>query len=71
MDKQMLQEWQAGWAAVNQFQAEELRMTSLAERWRQLNAIIRLAAGLGWHVTPDEEEVEIVRCRWQKLKGLN
>ncbi len=69
--KTQLEEYRARWQIVNELQAEELRMTSFTERWKQLNAIIRLAVGLGWHVTRDEEQIAVVRGRWQKLKGLN
>jgi len=69
--KTELEDYRARWQIVNEFQVEELRNTSFAESWRQMNAIIRLAIGLGWQVTRDEEQIAIVRARWQKLKGLN
>ncbi len=71
LNKQQLEAYRARWDTVNKFQAEELRMTTFSKRWQQLNTIIRLAVGLGWQVTQNENELTIVRRRWQKLKGLN
>lgn len=69
--KAELEAYRARWQAVNEFQVDELRKTTFQERWKQLNALIRLARGLGWPLARNEEEIAIVRGRWQKLKGLN
>jgi hypothetical protein len=55
------------WQAVSTAEMEERREASLELRWRQLNALWRLAAGLG--LLPEEAEgVQEVRERWVRLK---
>jgi hypothetical protein len=56
------------WQAVNEFEREEMRTTSIDMRWMQLNAVVRLAIGLGF-IEPDESEAS-VHQRWAKLKEL-
>ncbi len=56
------------WQAVNAVEMEERRRSSIELRWRQLNALWCLAAGLG--LLPGEAEgVREVRERWARLKG--
>lgn len=51
---------------VNEIEGEEMRITSIEKKWQQLNAIIKLAAGLGlFRLDPSEE---VVYKRWAKLK---
>ncbi len=45
-------------------------MDSVALRWQQLNAIFRLAVGLGIPLSGPDEQEERVRQRWAKLKGV-
>lgn len=71
LNKLELEAYRARWQLVNEVQAEELRKATFHERWQQLNSLIRLACGLGWSLTRDDEEIAIVRSRWQKLKGLD
>ena len=54
--------------AVSEVQQQELRTASLELRWKQLNAIVGLAIGLGM-LKRDESEEEIYK-RWAKLKNL-
>ena len=56
------------WQAVAALEREEQREASVALRWQQLNAILRLAIGLRLPLREQFEE-EIVRQRWAKLKG--
>ncbi|MEW5870099.1 MAG: hypothetical protein AB1894_12545 [Chloroflexota bacterium] len=55
------------WKEVEQIELEELRAASLQERWQQMNAIWRLAKGLGFSFEPDESEMAVFE-RWAKLK---
>jgi hypothetical protein len=61
-----LKAYRAGWQAVAEIERQELRNASLELRWRQLNAIIGLAIGLGIF-KPAEDEIEVFQ-RWAKLK---
>ena len=54
------------WKAVAEIEQQELRETSMAQKWQQLNAIIALAIRLGIF-TPDPSEEEVYE-RWAKLK---
>jgi len=57
------------WQAVEEIEQQEQRIASTATRWQQLNAILRLAIGLGlWPRQEDGSEIE-VRERWVRLKG--
>ena len=70
MDKKMVQEWQAGWAAVAAVEQQEHQMATVTSRWRKFKSIIRLAAALGLQKTRHDDEVEAVRERWKKIKEL-
>ena len=57
------------WQAVEEVERQEQRAALIATRWQQLNAILRLAIGLGlWPGQDDGSEI-IVRERWARLKG--
>jgi len=55
------------WKAVEEIERQELRSASIELRWKQINAIWRLAKGLGFSFDPDVSEIEVYR-RWAKLK---
>jgi hypothetical protein len=67
MSDHLLRQFRERWQAVAAIEREEQREASVALRWQQLNAILRLAMGLG--LPPREQfEEEAVRQRWAKLK---
>lgn len=70
MDKNLLKEYRAGWAAVAEVKKMEHQTATIAQRWQKFNSIIRLAAELGLKKNENKEEIEAVRQRWIKLKGL-
>jgi len=70
MDDQQAREFRERWQAVAAIEAEEQRVASMALRWQQMNAILRLAMGLGLPLTEPDEEEEDVRRRWARLKGV-
>jgi len=55
------------WKAVEEIERQELRSASIELRWKQINAIWRLAKELGYSFEPDESEIEVYQ-RWAKLK---
>jgi hypothetical protein len=55
------------WKAVEEVEREELRAASMETRLRQMNAIWRLAKGLGFSFEPDGSEIEVFEY-WAKLK---
>ena len=70
MDKSMVDLYRSRWEAVAEIESIEQREASFAQRWSQLNAIIRMAAALGLPVVPDEEQENIVHQRWNDLRKL-
>lgn len=59
--------FRARWEMVNRAELEELRTTSMAEKARQLVALMESAEELGWQERQGSEEVE-VRERWNELR---
>ena len=70
MNKSMLIEYQERWKAVAEVELMEQRQASIRQRWQQLNAIVRMAAGLGVLYKDEDGQVDIVRQRWNVLKDL-
>lgn len=68
-EKALLKEYRARWDEVAGCIAEEKRNTTVRQRWRQLNALIRLAIGLGLYEKTGRGEVTEIRERWIKLKA--
>jgi hypothetical protein len=60
-------EYLARWKRINDFQAEELRRTTPAERVRQIFRLMKLAKAMKWE-TSSAEEIEEVRSRWRRLR---
>ena len=69
-DKQLVRDFRERWQAVSAVEAEEQKTASIALRWQQTNAILRLAIGLGMPLEELAEAQEAVRQRWAKLKGV-
>ncbi len=67
--KEEMKEYQARWREVEKIQVEERRSASAVLRWRQLNAVYRMAKGLDW-LKPDPSENDIFE-RWAKLKEIH
>jgi hypothetical protein len=61
-----LKAYRARWEAVAEIERQELQTASLELRWRQLNAVVGMAIGLGIN-TPAEDEIEVFQ-RWAELK---
>jgi hypothetical protein len=66
MDATTLKAYRARWQAVEEIERQELQNATLDMRWRQLNAVIGLAIGLGIY-QPVEDDIEVIQ-RWAKLK---
>lgn len=67
----MLKAYQDRWKAVEAIEAVEQRQISVAQRWRKLNSLVRMAAGLGLlRKEDDDAQVSMVRNRWNLLKQM-
>jgi hypothetical protein len=60
--------YQARWVAVEEVEAREQREATIAERWQKLNSLLRMASGLDIVMPRDEEQIAVVRQRWNFLK---
>lgn len=60
-------EFKKRWEAVNAFEHEELRSTSMEIKLQQLAALMASVKGLGWQKALSEGEDEL-RDRWNRLR---
>ena len=58
------------WKTVAAIESVEQQEASIVQRWRQLNAIIRMAGVLGLQMERDEKQKTIVHRRWNYLRNL-
>lgn len=68
MTKDEAKAWRAGWQAVEERQARELRESTYEERLRALAALMSSASLFDFH--PLDEEDERARARWARLQSL-
>jgi len=61
-----LKAYLARWQAVEEVERQELQSATIELRWQQLNAVIRMAIGLGIYES-NEDEFEVFQ-RWAILK---
>ena len=71
MEKQDAQAFRDRWQAVAEIETRELQQASFAQRWRQFNAILRMALDMEF-VWPEEsiDEIVAVRQRWLRLQEV-
>lgn len=67
MTKEEARAWRERWKLVNDFEREELRRMSMAEKSRQLEVLMNTAHECGWQTSTDEE-IARVRNLWIRLK---
>lgn len=65
MNTQQVRQFRERWQAVAAVERAERQAASMEQRWRQLNAIVRLAMGL--QVTPKPDEDPVYQ-RWADLR---
>ena len=70
LDKEMLKAYQKRWQAVAEVEYAERQRTTIRQRWKQMNALLRMAAALGLQPENDIEEDDIVYQRWNRLREL-
>jgi hypothetical protein len=67
--KQDLQAFREGWQAVAEIEQSELQQMSIAQRWRQFNAILQMAVALELVLPQDDiADIVVIRQRWQRLQ---
>ena len=70
MNAQLVRDFRERWQAVATVEAEEQRTASVALRWQQTNAILRMAMDLGIPLGEPDESEEMVYRRWARLKRV-
>ena len=65
----MMKNFRERWQAVAAIETEEQISASVALRWQQTNAVLRLAVGLGIAVDEPDDLDQAVYDRWAQLKG--
>jgi len=69
MNSQQAREFRERWQAVAAIEAKEQEESSIALRWQQTNAILRLAMDLGLSMSKtDDAETQAIIHRWVRLK---
>ena len=70
IQKEQMREFRDRWQAVAEVEANEQRSATIKQRWKQLNAVLLMAKGLGLPIEESNEDDDIIYQRWAKLKGL-
>jgi len=70
IDPETLQAYRSRWQAVAEIEALEQRETSVAERWRQLNALLRMAVALKLPMDGDDQLDDMAHQRWTRLQEI-
>lgn len=70
IDQESLRAYRSRWQAVAEIEALEQQKMSIAERWRQLNALLRMAAALKLPSDRDDHPSDIVQQRWSRLTEI-
>jgi hypothetical protein len=70
IDQETLQAYRSRWQAVAEIEALERRKTSVAERWRQLNALLQMAVALGLPMASDDPLDDRAHQRWTRLQEI-
>ncbi|MEM7343101.1 MAG: hypothetical protein AAF485_02570 [Chloroflexota bacterium] len=68
LEKSMLEAYKNRWQAVADRENEEQKKIPFVDRWKKLNSIIRIAQTLGLDRQPNEQQIDVVRQRWNELK---
>ena len=68
MEARLLNDYRNRWLAVTAIEEAEQQEAPLILRWQQLNSIVQIAMALGLLTEGSNEEVEVIRYRWNKLK---
>lgn len=71
IDQESLRAYRRRWESVAEVEMLEQQERSVAERWRQLNALVRMAAALELPLRRDEQLDDLVDERWRRLREIH
>ena len=67
LDQQSLTAYRQRWQAVAAVETTERQSASVDERWKQLNALLRIAVTLEFSPVPEETNINAGWQRWKML----
>ena len=67
IDQETFDAYQKRWEAVADLKRMEQQRETIEERWRKLNALLRMAAALDLQAVVDQQQEELARQRWNRL----
>lgn len=70
IDQETLRAYRGRWEAVAEIETLEQKNRSVAERWRQLNALLRMAAALELPLDGDNQLDAMAHQRWTRLQEI-
>lgn len=70
IDQEALQAYRSRWQAVAEIEALEQQKTSVAERWSQLNVLLRMAVALKLPMDGDDQLDDMAHQRWARLQEI-
>ena len=68
MDPVLIREYRARWQAVSEVEEAEQQQATVEDRWRRLNAILKMAINLGLDLHAQNEDETVVWQCWARLK---
>lgn len=68
LDPEMLRTYRRRWQAVAEIETYEERESSVTERWRRLNALLRMAAAL--RLDYDDPAEALAFRQWNRLRAM-
>ena len=69
MGPALVREYRARWQAVSKVEEAEQQPAAVEDRWRRLNAILKMAINLGLDLRAQNEDEAIGWQRWARLKA--
>ena len=70
LNQETLLAYKKRWQIVAQKEEAERKNTTVAERWRKVNALLRMAAALDLQTHHNESPYEITYQNWNRLRDL-
>ena len=71
LDKAALQHNKERWKEVAKFELKEEQQSTALDRWKTLNALLKMAFYLNLNLDTNVQEKEIIWHRWNKLREIH
>lgn len=70
LTREMLEAYRARWELVAERERQEQREATVTQRWQKLNTLFGMARELNLSIDKDDEQLEIIWARWNRLRHL-